>query len=466
MTASGSPPGWPGKSVDFRHGAIRVSPNGRYFTHADGAPFFYLADKAIELFHALNAEQADRYLENRRAKGFTVVMAALLSEIQGVRTPNANGDKPLLDEDPARPNEQYFRHVDYIVDRAAEKGIAVAMMPAWGDKLEGERAENWFADGPFIVNALNGRVYGRWLGARYRNRPNVIWVLGGDKFPKGFEPIWRALAEGLREGDGGAHLIGFYPRSDHSSSEYFHAEPWLAFNMLMSSHSRRDLDNGAMIARDYALSPAKPTLDAAPRYEDHPVGWRAANGFFDDYDVRQAAYWAVFAGAAGHTYGANPVWQMMMTGHRGISSPRKNWDEALDFPGAAQMLHLRRLMESRPILSAAPDSQVVDGDAGTGASIIRVRRAPGYLMAYFSNGRPASLRMGAIGGRKVRAWWFDPRTGAARRIAEFTNQGTHAFTPPGEPGRGNDWVLVLDDVAKKYLAPGVPPKPGARRHFE
>ena len=88
----------------------------------------------------------------------------------------------------------------------------------------------------------------------------------------------------------------------------------MAFNMLMSSHSERDLDNGAMIAKEYALSPPKPCLDVMPRWEDHPIGWRASNGFFNDYDVRQAAYWAIFAGAAGRTYGANPVWQMMMTG--------------------------------------------------------------------------------------------------------------------------------------------------------
>ena len=445
-----------GKSADFKHGAIQVSPDGHYFVQQDGTPFFYLSDKAIELIHSLNREQVDRYLENRRQKGFTVVLAAILSEIQGVRTPNANGDKPLIDEDPARPNEAFFAHLDYIVDKASEEGIAMALMPAWGDKLAGERAENWFADGPFIINAENGRTYGRWLGNRYKDRLNVIWVLGGDKFPTGFEPIWRALAAGLRDGDGGRHMIGFYPRSDHSSSEYFHAEPWLAFNMLMSSHSRRDLDNGAMIARDYALTPPKPTLDAAPRYEDHPVGWRTANGFFDDYDVRQAAYWAVFAGAAGHTYGANPVWQMMMTGHRGISGPRKNWDEALDFPGAAQMLHLRRLMESRPLLTGVPDASAIEGDAGAGVTLVRVRRGDGYLMAYISNGRQVTLKVTAVRARKLRAWWFDPRTGSARRAGEFAAQGTRTFRPPGTPDRGNDWVLVLDDASRKFPAPGTP----------
>ena len=446
---------WKGPSVDFRHGPIRVSADGRNFIHEDGAPFLFLADTGEELIHSLNRRQIDVYLENRRQKGFTVVLAAILSEIEGVRTPNANGDKPFIDEDPTQPNEAFFAHLDYILDRAAEKGIAMALMPAWGDKLAGERAENWFANGPFIINAESGRVYARWLANRYKDRPNIIWVLGGDKFPKGFEPIWRAMASGLREGDGSRHPIGFYPRGDHSSSEWFHQESWLAFNMLMSSHSRRDLDNGPMIAKDYALSPPKPCLDAMPRWEDHPVGWRASNGFFDDYDVRQAAYWAIFAGAAGHTYGANPVWQMMMTGRRGISGPRRNWDEALDFAGAWNMLNLRRLMESRPLLGAVPDQSLIEGDAGKGAEIVRGRRGAGYAMLYISNGRPVTVRLGALRAKKLRAWWFDPRTGASHAAGEFRDQGTRSFTPPGEPARGNDWVLVLDDAARKFRAPGL-----------
>jgi len=448
------PAPWNGPSVDLRHGPVRISGDGRYFAHQDGAPFFFLADTAEELIHSLNRPQVDRYLENRRQKGFTVVLAAILSEIQGVRTPNANGDRPLIGEDPARPNEPFFSHVDYIVDKAAEKGIVIALMPAWGDKLAGERAENWFADGPFILNVENARIYGRWLGTRYRDRSNIIWVLGGDKFPKGFEPIWRAMAAGLNEGDSGRHIIGFYPRGDHSSSEWFHNESWLSFNMLMSSHSRRDLDNGAMIARDYALTPPKPCLDAMPRWEDHPVGWRPANGFFDAYDVRQAAYWAVFAGAAGHTYGANPVWQMMAPGRRGISGPRKNWDEGLDFPGAWTMLHLRRLMESRPLPGAVPDASLIEGDAGKGVDSVRARRGEGYLMFYISNGSPVTVRLGSLHARKLRAWWFDPRTGQARPAGDFPNRGTRKFTPAGEPARGNDWVLVLDAAARKFRAPG------------
>ena len=96
----------------------RVGPDGRHLVQADGRPFFYLADTAWSLFHRLTREEADLYLRNRAAKGFTVIQAVALSENDGLRTPNAYGERPLVENDPRRPNETYFAHVDWVVDRA------------------------------------------------------------------------------------------------------------------------------------------------------------------------------------------------------------------------------------------------------------------------------------------------------------------------------------------------------------
>ena len=75
-------------------------------------------------------------------------------------------------------------------------------------------------------------------------------------------------------------------------------------------------------------------------------------------------------------------------------------------------------------------------------------------MVYSYTGRPVEIHMGIISGKQVRAWWYDPRNGSARQIGVFRNQGVHAFTPPGSPAPGNDWVLVVDDAAKKFSTPG------------
>ena len=79
-----------------------------------------------------------------------------------------------------------------------------------------------------------------------------------------------------------------------------------------------------------------------------------------------------------------------------------------------------------------------------------------YAMVYAPVGRPFSVRMSAITGARVKAWWFNPRTGAATAIGSFANTGQREFTPP-DRGEMLDWILVLDDESKTY------PPPGARR---
>ena len=113
-------------------GPLRVASNGRTLEHEDGTPFFYLGDTAWQLFHRLNREEADRYLCDRAAKGFTVVQAVVLAELGGLEVPNPYGHLPLHDRDPTRPVEPYFRHVDWIVNRAVELGLVIGMLPTWG----------------------------------------------------------------------------------------------------------------------------------------------------------------------------------------------------------------------------------------------------------------------------------------------------------------------------------------------
>ena len=98
---------------------LRVSDNRRFLVRDDGAPFFYLGDTAWALFQRLDLAEAARYLEDRAAKGFTVIQAVALSEFDGLRAPNRYGDLPLHDGDPLRPNEAYFRHVDAVIDIAS-----------------------------------------------------------------------------------------------------------------------------------------------------------------------------------------------------------------------------------------------------------------------------------------------------------------------------------------------------------
>ncbi len=306
-----------------------------------------------------------------------------------------------------------------------------------------------------------------WLGKRYKDTPNIIWVLGGDRAiaTATHLEIIRAMARGLRAGDGGAHLMTFHPPGGNSSSTWFHDDEWLDFNMRQNGHAVEFTGRYDQTRVDYDRTPTKPVLDGEPVYEDHPVSFDARRlGHSIASDVRRPLYWDLFTGGFGHTYGHHSVWQMWTPARTPVNNPLLPWHDAIDQPGAAQMQHGRALMESRPFLTRIPDPDIIVTDRvatsvpGAGRYQFTSTRDAGgsYVMVYAPVGRPFSVRMSAITGARVKAWWFNPRTGAATAIGSFANTGQREFTPP-DRGEMLDWILVLDDESKKY------PPPGTRR---
>src|SRR5690606_13631195 len=120
-------------------------------------------------------------------------------------------------------------------------------------------------------------------------------------------------------------------------------------------HPSKHYPNDKYATRDYAQTPIKPTIDIEPRYEETPINFDIKNGKFDAYDTRQAAYWSVFAGAFGHTYGHNHIWQMYKQGKTARGNASAYWSASLEADGRATMKHLRSLIESRPMLDRVPD---------------------------------------------------------------------------------------------------------------
>lgn len=435
---------------------LRVSENRRFLAQADGQPFFYLGDTAWELFHRLNREEADLYLANRARHGFTVIQAVVVAELDGLRTPNAYGHLPFHDFDSRRPNEDYFAHVDYIVDRASELGLYIGLLPSWGRYVGGADAGRPDAD---FFNARNAADYGRFLARRYDGKP-IIWVLGGDRLADQTAAVWAAMAQGIREVVGQRQLITFHPRGGTSSSRWFHQADWLDFNMLQSGHSAQSV-NYVMVERDYALQPPKPAFDGEPAYE-YPPDALPPKRPVGALQVRRNAYWAVFAGAFGHTYGTHPIWQMYDTGRRPLWEVVTPWHQALDLPGAAQLIHLKRLILSRPFLTRIPDQNLLLPPVPDGVARIQATRdgLPGqddatWLMAYFPEPQRVTVNTGRIAAARLRGWWYNPRTGDATPLGDWANAQSREFEPPTRAA-GDDWVLVLDDAARAYPAPGQP----------
>lgn len=227
---------------------IRVSANRHFLETVDGKPFFYLADTAWELFHRLDREEAIRYLDNRSALGFTVVQAVAIAEEDGVGTPNPYGFTPFVDaKTPVPsvkegPDNDYWDHVDFIVDAANDRGLTVAMLPTWG---------KWWKE-KCIFTCESARAYAEWLAARYRDKA-IIWVLGGDRLfdGKGDVEMMRAFAQGVRKGDGGRHLITLHPRGGRGSS----APVGRSFTLNLEKIAGERIRFAWMSPRDGTMSP-------------------------------------------------------------------------------------------------------------------------------------------------------------------------------------------------------------------
>ncbi len=451
---------------------LRVSSNNSYLETTDGKPFLWIGDTAWELFHKLNREDATMYLKNRAEKGFTVIQAVILAEMDGLSKPNAYGEIPLIETDPTRPNEKYFEHVDFIVNEAEKLGLMVGMLPSWGDKVTPSAG-----GGPVIFNERNAEIFGEFLGKRYKNKP-IVWILGGDRNVANEQEklVWRSMAKGIKKGDKGNHLMTYHPRGAHSSHEKLHNEEWLDFNVFQSGHSKKYGDVYRFCEILLEVKPRKPFLEAEPAYEDIPVEfWKYLDwnnpvrvpkdvlnndltiakkehfeqGFFNDHDVRVHAYWNFLAGACGYTYGNNAVWQMFEKGCDMAIPCLTDWREALDRPGAESMRYVRKIFEQRPFHLLIPNQSVILGNNPNDSLHVRAAVASdkSFMLVYASVGQQLNISLSEMINGVV-AWWYNPRNGKTKEIGEIKNENSYHFIPPTS-GSGNDWLLVLDNPDSK-----------------
>ena len=415
-------------------GPIKVSPSGRYFVDRSGAPFFWLGDTAWPLFAQYSRSQAEAYLKNRGAKGFTVIQGVLAWGLGSgfenkVPLANAAGDKPWLNDNPATPNDAYFKHVDYLVDFANKQGLILAMLPTWG----------FYVNEVKVVNVQNARLYGRWLGSRYRNAPNVVWVNGGDRIPTGFEDVYRELARGLREGDGETHLITYHPCGWRSSSQFFHDEDWLGFNMIETWTEWSKIHPAVM--SDALRTPVKPVVLGEGAYENGP---EYPQGPITPLIVRRQAWGTVMAGGF-HTYGQDQMWRM-----------GPGWDSTFDTPGAAQVCKMKEILSALNWWELVPDQSVFATGISSERTLNTAMRSVsgGRVLVYLSSQCTVFLHLDKIASREVRATFINPVTGERKDAGSFLTGNLNGGVFPGAqthsfstPGHWEDALVLLEGVA-------------------
>jgi len=377
--------------------ALKVSDNGRYFVK-DGKPFFWQGDTDWELFRVYKVSEANAILQKRKEQGFTVIQAmatGVFPEAAGiVKMKPIPGLQAWIDWNPLTPNEKYFSRMDSVVAAADALGLVlvVGVYHAW-DQDKGR------------INVKNVRPWAKWLTSRYKNARNIVWAM----YPhskQASDSVVMAAVQGIKEGDGGRHLITIHPDPGPVSSSIMHSQPWLSFNTIQTWTS--NFTNYDMVAKDYAKMPAKPVVDGEARYEGEDKT--------TPFETRRVGYWSNLAGGF-YSYGHAGNWLYPLT-----------WKDWIDTPGAKQMKAVRDVFESVDWWNLVPDQTILTGGVIGNAA---ARSAKGdWIIVYFTSKDPVSLKLDKINAPSVKGYRIDPRSGDKTDLGVLNTSAAYAYTLP------------------------------------
>jgi Protein of unknown function (DUF4038)/Putative collagen-binding domain of a collagenase len=415
---------------------LAVEPGKRYLIDAAGEPFLIHGDTAWSLIAQLTREEAELYLDDRRARGFNAILVNLIEHAFATEAPaNIYGEPPFLEPgDYSTPNEAYFRHADWVLRQAAERGILVLLTPSYLGYRGGSSGwyERMVANGPDRL-----REYGEYLGRRYCDFTNILWMQAGDYNPPEKDLV-RAIVRGIQTHDPralhSAHMAG-----GTGAMEYWGDEPWLAVNNVYTY--------GPVYApalAEYARSERKPFFLIESAYEnEHEATERR---------LRTQAYHAVLSGAAGQVFGNNPIWHF---DSGGLYAAPVTWQEALNSRGAQSMTHLRSLLRAVPWWHLEPDvdnSLLTDGLGSEEDRAVAARSVDrSFAVLYLPSDRDIAVDLEQLAGPQVVAHWYDPANGRLSEVSgsPFEATGSRRFRPePDTNSSGfDDWVLILKSDA-------------------
>lgn len=395
---------------------LKRSENHRYLEDQQGQPFFLHGDTAWSIITGVTKQDAEFYLEDRRRQGFNAVIVNLI-EHKFNGPANRDGEQPFLVEgDLATPNERYFNHAEWVIRKAADKGILVLLAPCYLG-YEG-LDEGWFQE-VMASGVEKARRYGEFVGRRFKLFDNIIWMLGGDRRPGAAMPHVRAMAEAIAK-QAPRQLMTAHLAPEVSTRDEFPRETWITLNLTYTYNLVH-----AAVLRDYYRSPAMPVILAESHYEgEHgsTVEW-----------IRRQAYAAILNGACGHVMGNRPIW---------LFDP--GWRESLSSPANLSMRHLRAFFLSRRWYELQPDLSLVTKGYGNprGSDFVSAARSEdnAAVVVYLPSARTIEVDLTSMRGTHARTHWFDVRSGQIASAGLRETRSGHRLYPPG---RG-DWILVFD----------------------
>lgn len=450
----------PRMPLPWDNGNLMVSANGRFLLFENSQPFFWLGDTGWLLPERLNRDEAGYYLKHCHEAGFNVVQVQVLNDVPSFNIYGKMSNPSGWDLSKADPDGtySYWDHLDYIIDAAANYGIYIGMVAIWGSQIKNGH-----------INEAQAKTYGQFLANRYKDKPNIVWIMGGDIEGDIHPEVWNALATTIKAIDHN-HLMTYHPRGRYTSARWWSKAPWIDFHMFQSGHRRygqrmgnafypipdsTEEDNWMYVDSTWSHKPIKPVIDGEPSYENIPIGLHdPSEGRWKAADVRRYAYWSVFAGSCGHTYGHNSIMQMLRPGIAtgyGTDGAEKPWYVAMEDSGYNEMKYLKALMLAMPYFTRIPDQSIVIGN-GLRYDRLSATRGNDYLMVYSYRSDRMKIDLRKITGKKKNLWWMDAATGTLTFMGTVDN-GVHDIRlPKNASEQPGDGVLIAIDATKEYIS--------------
>jgi fibronectin type 3 domain-containing protein len=428
---------------------LRESPNSRYLVRQDGTPFLIMGDSPQALVGNLGSSDMATYMADRAKLGFNSLWVNLLcasytgcnsngTTYDGV-APFTSGSNPST-YDLSTPNSDYFSRVDSMVNLALTYNLVVFLDPietgGWVVTLENNGG----------AQAYN---YGVYIGNRYKNFANIVWLHGNDFQSWSSNSSDNNLVQQVMAGIASVDSNHLQTIELNYDSSYSNQDSVLG-SLLTLDSAYTYYETYDMVLQSYNSSPTIPTYLVESNYEyENNTG--ALPGNTGPYVLREQAYWTMLSGGTGQIYGNHYVW-MFATG----------WQSFLDSPGALEIQYVNQLFGSVPWWELVPDSAHAVVTAGygnydganqnltTATYCTTSWITDGSLaLTYCPNAATLTVDLGQFSGT-VTAQWYDPSNGTYSAVsgAPFTNSGSQDFTTPGNNHDGNpDWVLVLKSIS-------------------
>lgn len=418
----------------FTHGAVRLSEDRRRFVHADGTPFFWLADTAWNGVLKAREEDWQRYLDTRRGQRFTAIQF-VSTQWRAYSVP-ADGEPAYTEGERVGVNPEFFQRRDPLVAAINERGMVAAPIILWAIGK---------GDPGFDLPEEDAIRLARYIVARW-GAHQVVWMLGGDGNYRAeradkWKRIGRAVFADRRD-----RLVTMHPGGLHWIADEFREEPWFDFLGYQSGHGDspehvRWLASGPP-AQEWGKAPPRPIINLEPNYETHPSYHSKQR--FGDREVRRAAWWSLLiAPTAGVSYGHNSIWpwgaqREVPRGHAGIGEVEP-WTAGLEPPGARSMAVMRGILDGLPWWRLRPAPELITaqpGEADPTRHIAAAMTDEGDCAAiYLPVGGAVTLRMETL-ERPLAGRWVDPR-GEMHELDAGEGPG---FDAPDD----GDWLLVLE----------------------